>query len=162
MKLGILSDTHNQRSRCETAIALLQQAGAEALVHCGDFTEADILKKCAVLPCYFVLGNNDLRGARMLQEVAEELGSRNLLFGGVIELAGKTIAVTHGHLTTEMRRLAGLRPDYLLSGHTHVAADERSHGIRYINPGALHRAAEYSVGLLDLSTDELQFLSIPR
>ncbi len=162
MKLGILSDTHNQLARCQQAVALLRAAGAEALVHCGDFTEPDILATCAVLPCYFVLGNNDALCVPELQEVAQRTGAHSLKYGDVIALDAKTVAVTHGHLGTEVRRLQALQPDYLLSGHTHSPDDCFSDGIRYINPGALHRARNFTVAVLNLKSDELTFLTVPR
>ncbi|HET6423541.1 MAG TPA: metallophosphoesterase family protein [Planctomycetaceae bacterium] len=162
MKLGILSDTHNQRDRCREAVSLLQAAGVDAIVHCGDFTEPDILELCAVRPCYFVLGNNDADNAQLLQQTAEAVNAKFLEWGGVITLAGKTIAVTHGHLTAQVRRLMAQQPDYLLSGHTHVADDRCIDHTRRINPGALHRARHFTVATLDLLTDELTFLDVPR
>ncbi len=38
MRLGILSDTHDELERTRVAIALLRRAGAEALIHCGDLS----------------------------------------------------------------------------------------------------------------------------
>ena len=59
-----------------------------------------------------------------------------------------------------LRRLTALQPDYLLFGHSHHATDERDGVTRCINPGALSRAAQYTVALLDLETDALQFLTV--
>jgi len=162
MKIGILSDTHDQLARCEQAVALLQAAGAEALVHCGDLTEADILSACAVLPCYFVFGNNDYHSVAPLREMAEVTGATALELGGIIHLADKSIAVTHGHLRVEERRLLAQNPDYLLRGHTHIVEDRREGVTRFINPGALHRARQFTVALLDLASDQLTMIPIPR
>ena len=59
MLLGILSDTHDRLDRTRAAVELLLAEGAEALIHCGDLTVPEIVPICAVLPCYFVFGNND-------------------------------------------------------------------------------------------------------
>lgn len=162
MKLGILSDTHDQLFRCERAIVLLQAAGAEVIVHCGDVTEPEIIQACAVLSCYFVFGNNDYHSVAALREIAEVTGARSLELGGMITLAEKTIAVTHGHLRVEERRLLARNPDYFLSGHTHVAEDRRAGPTRFINPGALHRARQFTVAVLDLCRDELKFIPVLR
>lgn len=162
MKLGILSDTHNQRARCEQALALLQTAGVETLVHCGDITEPDMLELCGIYPCYLVLGNNDADYYPVLKQTAESMKATFLDWGGTVTLAGKTVAITHGHLTSEVRRLLAKQPDYLLSGHTHIAEDRIVERTRRINPGALHRARMFSVAVLDLLTDDLQFLTVPR
>jgi predicted phosphodiesterase len=63
---------------------------------------------------------------------------------------------------TDIRRLLAAQPDYLLSGHSHIASDARTGPTRRINPGALHRAAEFTVALLDLEEDILRFLAVPR
>ena len=50
--------------------------------------------------------------------------------------------------------------DYLITGHTHVKRDERIGKIRWINPGALYRALEKTVAILDTTSDVLKFLSV--
>jgi len=162
MKLGILSDTHNQLDRTRRAVALLCEARAEVLVHCGDITRSEIVAVCSRLPCYYVLGNNDSDNVIGLKTAIEETGGTCLMWGGELNLARRRIGVTHGHLVTPMRKLLAAAPDYLLSGHSHTAHDEREGAVRYVNPGALHRAAEFSVAVLDLVTDELTFLPVPR
>ena len=51
-------------------------------------------------------------------------------------------------------------PDYLLFGHTHIRLNERDGATRQINPGALHRAAEWTVAVLDVVQDQLRFLKV--
>jgi len=161
MLLGILSDTHDRLDRTRRGGTLLREEGAEALIHCGDLTGPGIVAICGVLPLAFVLGNNDDDMAPTLQRAAEEVGATYLAWAGEIALAGKRIAITHGHLSTDVRRLLEAKPDYLLTGHTHWADDSMSGPTRRINPGALHRAAPYSVALLNLASDELRILTIP-
>ena len=75
-------------------------------------------------------------------------------------LAGKRLAVVHGHLHTDVRRLLASRPDYLFSGHSHVPSDTHVGPTRRINPGALYRAAKFTAALLDLERDALRFLTL--
>ena len=158
MLLGILSDTHDKLARTRTAIGMLQAEGAQTLIHCGDFVEPEILVPCAILPVYFVFGNNDV--ASQLECAALNLGVNCLGWSGIVELVGKRVGVTHGHSTNELRRLEAARPDYILTGHSHQAHDYRAGGIRFINPGAIQRARPYTVALLDLATDELRLLEV--
>jgi putative phosphoesterase len=162
MLLGIISDTHDRLGRTRRAVELLRTHGAEALIHCGDLTGPEVVSTCAVLPCWFVFGNNDDDNIRDLRSVATETGAVCLEWGGEVTLEGKRLAVTHGHMYTDVRRLLSAQPDYLLSGHSHIPSDRREGATRRINPGALHRAEEHTVALLDLETDELQFLRVPR
>lgn len=160
MLIGILSDTHDELDRARRAVALLSARGADVLIHCGDLVEPEMLAACAVRPLYFVFGNNDADVVPRLRATAKFLKATCLEWGDTIELAGKHVAVTHGHMAVDRRRLSRPTPDYFLSGHSHVPLDLREGACRFINPGALHRADEYTVALLNLATDELEFLRV--
>ncbi|HEY2155043.1 MAG TPA: metallophosphoesterase family protein, partial [Isosphaeraceae bacterium] len=136
MILGILSDTHDRVARTERAVAALVAAKAEALIHCGDLTGPDIVQACSELPCHYVFGNNDFDEDALRRAMAGT-GGVCLERGGEITLGGRRIAVTHGDSIREVNRLAYAGPDYLLYGHSHLFADDRRGGTRWINPGAL-------------------------
>ena len=160
MRVGIISDTHDQLARTARAVSRLVSEGAEALIHCGDFTSRDVVFECGGLPSYYVFGNNDfelddLRGAMA------EVGGTCLEWAGEIVLSGRRIAICHGDRPREVRRLSEARPDYLLFGHSHQPTDVREQEIRWINPGALHRAIDWTVAVLDLDRDQVRFLKIP-
>jgi putative phosphoesterase len=159
MRIGILSDTHDQLARTSSAVETLVAQGAEVLIHCGDITSPEIVEVCSARPCYYVLGNNDddVPGLRRAINATDGIC---LNWYGEITLAEKRLAVVHGHLTSDLRRVLAQNPDYLLYGHSHHASDDRRGGTRWINPGALHRAAQYTVAVLDLATDELHMVSI--
>ena len=160
MLLGIISDTHDEKERTQDAVNLLCESGAEALIHCGDITRASILEICSVLPCWFVFGNHDADNVPELEQVAIDLGVTCLGWVGELELNGRLIAVAHGHMRYDIRRLLKSRPHYLLTGHSHFADDTLEGVVRRINPGALHRADEPTVGLLDLKEDRLELIAI--
>lgn len=159
MRVGILSDTHDQVARTGVAVRMLLAEGAQALLHCGDWTVPDVVYECSPLPGYYVFGNNDF-DEDALRRAMEVARGTCLERGGIIDLAGKRIAVSHGDSAREMRRLVVAAPDYVCFGHSHQRSDERRGAIRWINPGALYRASEWTVALLDLTTDELRFLSV--
>lgn len=159
MRIGILSDTHDQVQRTKSAVAMLVEGGAETLIHCGDLTIADVVDECSVLPCYFVFGNCD-HDRESLRQAINRVGGTCLERGGLISLGGRRLAVTHGDLDRELRRLAALEPDYLFSGHTHVASDVQKGPTRWINPGALHRASVWTVALLDIASKHVGLLTI--
>ena len=159
MRIGILSDTHDRLKRAARASRRLADEGAEVLIHCGDLTSPDVVYECAAVPAYFVFGNNDHDEAG-LRRAMEAVGAVCLGRSGEVVLAGKRLAVTHGDSVREMDRLSASAPDYLFFGHTHHPYDERQGPTRWINPGALHRAAAWTVALLDLTTDTLRVLDI--
>ena len=87
MRIGILSDTHDQVQRTKSAVAMLVEGGAETLIHCGDLTIADVVDECSVLPCYFVFGNCDY-DRESLREAINRVGGTCLERGGLISLGG--------------------------------------------------------------------------
>ena len=159
MRIGILSDTHDQIKRTSLAVRRLVDEGAEILIHCGDLTRPAIVDEFALITTYFVFGNNDYDEVGLRRAMAM-VGGVCLERAGEMTLGGKKITVTHGDSAAEFRRLSALEPDYLFFGHSHFPADDREKKTRYINPGALHRASTYTVALLDLEVDALQMLSI--
>jgi putative phosphoesterase len=163
VKIGILSDTHGKFMTALRAVTLLQQQGVDVLIHCGDVGDEQCLDALAgVGKAYFVFGNNDF-DRQGLRSYGDTIGVQCLQTFGVVEVDGKKIAVTHGDDARIMSRLlrADSGIDYLLSGHTHVRDDQRVGTIRWINPGALYRAAIKSVAVLDVASDRLDFLSLP-
>src|SRR5581483_8713050 len=109
----------------------------------------NIVEACGRLSSYFVFGNNDydLPG---LRRAIGGIDGVCLGWAGEITLAGKRIAMTHGHLYREQAALLARQPDYFLYGHSHLAADRLEGATRWINPGALHRTPRFTVALLDL------------
>ena len=158
--MGILSDTHDELTRTRLAVRMLCDAGAEALIHCGDLASPPIVEAIAVLPSWFVFGNHDADMVPVLQRAAAEFGPVCLGWGGVVELGGRRIGVAHGHMTTDVRRVLAEQPEILLSGHAHFPSDQTVGSMRRINPGALHRADEFTVAVLDLASGELEVLRV--
>jgi putative phosphoesterase len=159
MRIGIVSDTHDQVARTAAAVRLLIAERADVLIHCGDLTGPDIVAECAALPSYYVFGNNDF-DTDDLRRAIREAGGTCLEWGGEVEIGGRRIAVAHGDLSGEIRRLTAGSPDYFLYGHSHAAADQREGATRWINPGALHRARVHSVAVLDVTSDCVRFFEI--
>lgn len=162
MRIGILSDTHNEVARTRLAVQLLQREGAEALFHCGDVTGRDVVLECAALPSHFVFGNHDSDNVPELRRAIEEIKGICLEWGGEVTLAGKRIAIAHGHLHIDIRRLMAAGPDYLFSGHSHQPSDRAMDKVRRINPGALSDADVFTVAILHLATDELRYLEVTK
>jgi|SaaInlStandDraft_1057018.scaffolds.fasta_scaffold140264_2 uncharacterized protein len=161
MRIGILSDSHDHVERTCEAVRILKANGADVLVHCGDLTTSKIVAECAVLPFYFVIGNHDADNVPALREAADEHKATCLDWVDEFSVGNKRVGVTHGHLTMALQPLLDSCPDYLLSGHSHLAHDRMSGTTRRKNPGALYRAAMYSVAILDVDADDVEFLDVP-
>jgi putative phosphoesterase len=164
MKLAILSDTHGDVRRVQEALNLLEAKGAEAFVICGDLCDDDggpeVLEAFAGRRCWFVWGNTD-HPHPSWRPYVEALGLPWPNGPLELTLGGKRIGVFHGNEPTFAQPYKEARLDYLFFGHTHRRNDSRQGTMRVINPGALHRARVKSVALLDLATDDLEFIELP-
>lgn len=160
MILGLLSDTHDRVDAMAAGVALLRARGAEFFIHCGDVGSGRVLDHLVGLPAAFVFGNTDWDRAT-LTRYAAKIGVTCHGALADLDLGGKKIAVTHGDdFTLKHRILSAQQHDYLFQGHTHVRADEQVGRTRVINPGALHRAKEKTVAMLDTESGKLVFLGV--
>lgn len=159
MIVGILSDSHGRSETVRVALQTLDQAGATVLFHCGDIGDQDVFEHFVGRQCHFVWGNTD-DPSDGLNTFLATVGLRCQPGPLFVEIAGKRIALCHGHERQFLRLCERPESDYLFHGHTHVRADHRESGCRIINPGALYRTREKSVATLDLDRDTLTTIAI--
>lgn len=168
MKIGLISDTHNNLSATITAARLLLDAGVEAVLHCGDLGSPRILDELYArfyapgVPLYVVWGNCD-GGEPDLMDYPEIDGLHLCGRFGALELGGKKIGLMHGDdQPLYYGQVTSGQFDYLISGHTHVVHDEYHHSTRLLNPGsaAKSRNGPESCAVLDLATGEFSVLAL--
>ena len=160
MLIGILSDTHNNTKRTIEALNILKERGVRMVLHVGDITSVDMLALFSGFNAKFVLGNEDKNREELNNE------SRRLGFGLierrlVFEADGKKFIMFHGSDVPFFREcVASGEYDYIIKGHTHFFENYISNKSRIINPGALHRAYEFTVATLDTETDKVEMIVI--
>lgn len=171
-RLGLLSDSHGDTAVTRQAVALLLAAGVDMLLHLGDVGTEGVLDALATafpddhprrgepVPVHVVFGNTDYQPQPLIR-YAQDLGLSVDHPAGRLELDGKTIAFTHGHLGDVMDRAVADGCDYLLHGHTHLLADEMADQTRVICPGALTRARPLTVAVLAVGSGVLQTMPVP-
>lgn len=168
-RIGLLSDSHGSVEVTRRAVDLLLAANVDVLLHLGDICGEGVIDQLAIdgnaagqpVQCRMVFGNCDWDEGGMTR-YAEALDIIVDHPAGHLSLPEGELRYTHGHLGSESSRAISDGVRWLCYGHTHVRADDRRGGTRLINPGALHRAAQYTVAVLDSATDTLQFHHVPR
>jgi putative phosphoesterase len=163
MRLGILSDTHNNLPNLEKALQAFRAAGVEVLIHCGDVTRTETAAHLAGFQVHLTFGNGDVASG----ELAETLRSMNPASSAGMVFTGKLdnvrLAAAHGHVPGVVDELtrSGLY-DFVFVGHSHRRKEERVGATRLINPGALGglRAGPRSAAILDLALGAVLFLEI--
>ncbi len=124
MKLGLISDTHDF---LDPKIPGLFQ-GVKHILHAGDIGAPTILLALeGIAPVTAVSGNTDEPAFRYRPTQILELDGRKFLIHHIVN--------PHA-LTDELKaRIARVRPDVVLFGHTHKPFCETIDGALFLNPG---------------------------
>ncbi len=161
MLIGVLSDSHGRADTTARAVDALALGGAEVLLHLGDLGSEQVIDELVGRKARIVFGNCDW-DAEELDRYARLVGVQVDHPLGILEVHGRRVAFTHGHLGRAMNEALSAGVDYLLHGHTHAVRDERRGSTRIINPGALFRAPRYTAALLDPVRDVVRFIEITK
>lgn len=156
MKIGLISDTHDNLEFTKKACSVFKNKKVDIIIHAGDFTSPDIIKLFSEFKCRFVFGNAD----GDVEGINEECRNSGIDCPGEsceIDAGGKKILALHGYNVPLFREaVASGKYAYIIKGHTHYFEDYVRNNARVINPGSLFRADEYSIAILDTDTDELE------
>lgn len=154
MKWLIASDIHGSAYWCERMLELFKREKADVLVLLGDILyhgprnelprDYNPKKVIALLndfangtPCeephriLCVRGNCDAEVDQMV------LGFPIMADYGVIELGGRFVYLSHGHVYGEDNPPKLRRGDILIQGHTHIQRCVEKDGIMFLNPGSV-------------------------
>ncbi|MDY6765088.1 MAG: metallophosphoesterase [Halobacteria archaeon] len=138
MYLGIISDTHDNVDAVKEAVAVFDDEGVDAVIHCGDFISPPVIPYFDGYEFHGVLGNNDGE-VEGLKKTIDSLGNDSKLHGRFadLEFDSKRFAVLHGEEKDEVYENARSGDyDYVLYGHHHVKERKEVGDATVINPGA--------------------------
>ncbi len=149
MKVGIISDSHDNAPNLKKALAWMRKNKVEQIIHCGDLCAASFLEKI-LAPKFFgkihlVFGNVEDQEsvsakARKFFHVAH--------YGdvGEIKIKNKKIAFTHYPQKAEKLAKSG-KYDFVFYGHTHKPwssfvkitddKEKKDKKVMLVNPGTL-------------------------
>ena len=159
MRIGVVSDTHNNLKNVRRIVDLFNDAGVERVIHTGDISQAKTLDLLAGLtaPLYGVFGNND--------QERDDLEAANARHGFHfvdpplhLHWHQRHIIVVHDPL--EFQGHLDSHHTLALHGHTHRYRLEQLNNARVFNPGecAGHMQGYNAVGIVDLANLDAQLL----
>ena len=153
MKIGVVSDTHNNRKNVSQLVELFNTLGVDHVIHTGDITKATTLDHFALLQAdlFGVYGNND-QERDSLDECVRRNGFHIQTNRLEVEWYGRKVLVVHD--PNDLADDDFLDFDLTLHGHTHLLRMERLHDCLVFNPGesAGHLEGRNAVGVVDLET----------
>jgi putative phosphoesterase len=147
MKVGIISDTHDDIENVQEAIQIFNKNKVDYVIHAGDYVFPGIVREFKNLNAKFigVLGNNDGEKdgiSKTFMEINGELKGDL----GEIEIDGIRFGIYHG-TNSRIKQTIYLSQiyDILVCGHTHKKEPKESGAIKsnkesfILNPGSAHR-----------------------
>jgi putative phosphoesterase len=156
MKIGIISDTHDNLEVTKKACKVFKHKKVDIVIHAGDFTSPGIIKLFRKFNCKFVLGNADTNIEGLNKEFTK-LGFDCIGESCEFVAQGKKILVLHGFVVSLFRdAVASGKYNYIIKGHTHYFEDYLRNNTRIINPGSLYGSDENTIAILDTKSDELE------
>ncbi|KPJ74528.1 hypothetical protein AMJ52_00340 [candidate division TA06 bacterium DG_78] len=155
MKIGLISDTHNNIANLDKAIKKLKEIGADKIIHLGDnYTDIDEIGETEIL-----------RVPGVFSECYQnpEIPNRMVcFFSGWRVLISHTISSHPNDLKNDIKPeeyIQDKKIDLVLYGHTHIPDIKKEGMIIFINPGHLkdEDKKEYppTFGLLEFTDKDL-------
>ncbi len=160
MKIGIISDSHDNIGNTRKAIQKIEKLGCETLIHCGDFCAPFMIKEISNFSgdvhCCFGNTNDKYFSLKIANENNVNLHGDY----GEIKINNKKIAFTHYPFHAE--GLASLEKyDLVCHGHNHKAKKEKRKNTWLVNPGELlgfNRKPSFAI--YDTKTDEIEIIKL--
>ncbi|MCD6080682.1 MAG: metallophosphoesterase [Candidatus Omnitrophica bacterium] len=150
MKIGLLSDTHDNLPKIAKAVEFFNKNRVELVIHAGDFVAPFSILSFEKLNCEWigVLGNNDGEKEGLIKK------SKNRIKQGPISLVldNKKLIVIH-----DIENYDNEHADIIIFGHTHKPEVKKIGGRLLINPG---EASGWLSGKATIAVVELDSLNV--
>ena len=163
MKLGIISDTHDNIDTTRRAIEFFEKEEVDKVLHCGDMVAPFTAKlfDSESFDFYAVRGNND--GEPSLKQTVNNFG-KWLGEIGKLNIGDERLAVYHGTKPKIVRALIDSGDyDYVFRGHTHEKKINKVDGTVELNPGGIKLPSQdenLHVVIMDLKAQDFNFHEI--
>ncbi len=157
MRIGVVSDTHNNLKNVGRIVELFNEAGVDRVIHTGDITQAKTLDVLAglTMPMVGVYGNNDVE-RQSLDEAVARHGFQFIEPPLKLSWHSHNIVVVHDPL--ELSLVEPTEFQIILHGHTHRQTIEWEDGRLTFNPGECAGLMQgfNAIGVLDLNAPRLE------
>jgi len=162
MRIGILSDTHDNIWKLDKAMSIL--ADCDAILHCGDLIAPFIIVQLGEgIPektIHIVWGNND-GDKRLLTEKALEAGNIHIHGDFAdLDLGGVKIAISHYPAIARAVAASG-EYDLVCYGHDHTAHQEIIGETILLNPGeVMGMKGQSTLAIFDTNQNEIEWIEL--
>jgi len=161
MKIGIISDTHDNLPQIRKAVEVFNREKVELVLHAGDFVSPFTFLEFKNLNCPLkgIFGNND--GDKLyLQEKSKGIGELYLAPYNV-NINSKNVIMLHKEKLIDALA-ESQKYDVIIYGHTHRSDLRKIGKTLIINPGECGGwlTGKSTIALLDLETLEAKIINL--
>ncbi|MFW6008886.1 MAG: metallophosphoesterase family protein [archaeon] len=160
MKIGLISDTHDNVDAAKEAVNVFEENGVDKIFHLGDISSYPIIEFFPKDKSYFIFGNCDVRE---LQDFLVDKGY-NASNSYDLKFDGQRMFFIHGDNRLFVNRMIndGLF-DVVFHGHTHRRQNIKRNNTLIINPGALKEgtiSVNKTICIYDTESSDVEFIKI--
>ncbi len=165
MKIGLISDTHDNFKTIESAVRIFGEKRIEYVIHAGDITTPEAVEAFAGLKMIGVLGNNDL-DKKGLTSAFEKIGGE--LRGEICEIEENDLVIGVYHGTDFRKRDALIQSgkyNVVVYGHTHKIENKIVGKTMVINPGTANGwffGYKATAAIFDTVSKQCDFIDISQ
>jgi putative phosphoesterase len=165
VKIGLISDTHDNFKTIESAVRIFGEKRIEYVIHAGDITTPEAVEAFAGLKMIGVLGNNDL-DKKGLTSAFEKIGGE--LRGEICEIEENDLVIGVYHGTDFRKRDALIQSgkyNVVVYGHTHKIENKIVGKTMVINPGTANGwffGYKATAAIFDTVSKQCDFLDLSQ
>ena len=163
MKIGLISDTHDNIDNIQKAVWEFNNRQVDVVLHAGDFVSPIAVESFAGIKLVGILGNNDtdIPGLTLaFNKIHGEL--KGEIYEGVYD--GVKLVIYHG--TSSSKRdflIKSGKYDLVIYGHTHRKASDTIGRTMVVNPGTAKGwffGFYARIAIFDTSTKIIEFVNL--
>jgi uncharacterized protein len=163
MKIGLISDTHDNIQNIRKAISLFSNRNVSFVVHAGDIVSPEAVEAFQGVKLIAVLGNNDLE-INGLTKAFDKIGGQLKGEFCVMEHEDLIFAIYHGTNSRKKELLIRSgRYHVVVCGHTHKMQYKKFGRTLVINPGTANGwffGYNATAAIFDTDIREPEFLNL--
>ena len=165
MKIGIISDTHDNLPMVEKAVKKLNKEDVELVLHAGDYVSPFTIPKFKALNMKFigVFGNNDGDHEFLKKRFSECPNCEVRGRFAEVKVGGFKIALLHGDETELLNALINCGGfNAVVHGHSHAKVSRRNGKTLIVNPGEVcgYLTGKATIALLDTVKQEARIIEL--
>lgn len=156
MKIGIMSDTHDNLPAVDAAVKRFNEENVELVLHAGDYVSPFVIPRFKSLEAKLVgvFGNNDGDHEFLKAKFKENPNLEIRGFFAKIEIDSVKIALLHGSDQELVNSLTDFSTfDVIVHGHSHTAEIKKKNGTLRVNPGEVcgYLTGKSTIAFLDVN-----------